>query len=113
MTVDDLLEGKPKSVEKTLKKLIREVKKLGDVRVDVVKTGINLGGRSHFGMVFVLKSGVKLEFVLDRKIDDPRFAKVWPEPMPGMFAYRVKLTDVKDVDKKVLAWLREAHSLKS
>ncbi len=113
MTVNDLLEGKPKSVEKTLKKLIKEVKELGDVNVDVVKTGINLGGRSHFGMVFVQRSGVKLEFALERKIDNPRFAKVWPEPMSGMFAHRVRLTEEEDVDEQLLDWLKEAYSLKA
>jgi hypothetical protein len=113
MTVDDLLENKPKIVERTLKKLIKEAKRLGDVNIDVVKTGINLGARSHFGMIFVLKSGVKLEFVLDREIDDRRFTKVWPEPMSGKYAYRVKLTEERDVDKQLLGWLKESYKLSS
>jgi hypothetical protein len=113
MTVDDLLEDKPENVGRTLKKLITEVKKLGDVTVDTVKTGINLGARAHFGMIFVQKSGINLEFELDRKIDDPRFAKVWPELMTGNYAYRVKLTKEEDVDKKLLGWLKKAYSLKS
>jgi hypothetical protein len=113
MEVDDLLEDKPNRVGRTLKKLIKEAKKLGDVNVDVVKTGINLGARSHFGMIFVMKSGVKLEFVLDRQVDDPRFAKAWPIPISGRFAYRVKLTEEKDVDKRLLGWLKESYKLSS
>jgi hypothetical protein len=113
MTIDDLLEDKPKDVERTLKKLLREVKNLGDVNVDVVKTGINLGARAHFAMVFVKKSGLNLEFALNRKVDDPKFAKVGTEFMSGMYAYRVKLVEEEDVDDQVLGWLKEAYSLKS
>jgi hypothetical protein len=113
MTIDDLLADKPKEVERTLKKLLKEAEKLGDVNVDVVKTGINLGARAHFGMVFVKKSGLNLEFALNRKVDDPRFAKVGQEFMSGMYAYRVKLTKEEDVDDQLLGWLKEAYSLKS
>ena len=36
------------------------IEKFGQIRIDVVKTSINIGGKSHFSTAYILKKSIKL-----------------------------------------------------
>lgn len=69
------------------------------IHVDAVKLAINLGAKSHFGMVYVLKDRMRLEFNLDHKIDDSRIDKV--EKIGPQYVHSVSLTGKSDVDRQL------------
>jgi hypothetical protein len=58
----------------------------------------------------VLKDGIRIGFVLGRKLADRRILKAsWVGG--SKYAHSVKLTSPDDVDAQLLAWLGEAYRL--
>ena len=86
----------------------RKLRQNGPVRVDAVKSGINLAGKSHFGEVHVLRDSLNLTFVLNRKIDNPRIRRV-QKITEKTYTHNVNLKEPSDVDEELLNWLNEAN----
>ena len=106
-SVDAHFQGK--SDQKALfDALLAKLEDFGPVRVDAVKTSINLIANHHFGAVTVLKEGLRLGFVVHRPLASPRILRT--EPLGGnKYGYTVKLNNVADIDAELLAWLKEAY----
>jgi hypothetical protein len=84
----------------------------GPLRVDAVKTSINLIAKHHLGGARVLKNGLQIGFVLGRKLADRRILR--SEWVGGSkYAHSVRLTSPGEVDAQLLGWLREAYELAS
>jgi hypothetical protein len=82
------------------------------MRVDAVKTSINLIGRAHFGAVQVRKAGLTVGILLARRLEHPRIFR--HEEAGGRWvAHRVRINRPEDLDDEVLGWLAEALALKS
>ncbi len=112
LSVDALFEGKPQELRETFGKIIQRLQDDGSiVRVDASKSSVNLAGRSHFGGVRVLKDGLDVGFVLDRKITNPRIRKT-QKITNTIFAHNVTLKKPSDVDPELMSWLKEAYSLR-
>jgi hypothetical protein len=75
ISVDDHFKGKHKRLRAIFDRLYRELMQFGSVRVDAVKTGINLARDSHFAMVFIKNDWINLDFDLKRELISPRFEK--------------------------------------
>ena len=73
--VQDHFKGKPLALKETFDRLIKQARRLGPVETDAVKSLITLSGQYHFGVVYVLKNSLTIEFVLERKISDERIVK--------------------------------------
>lgn len=90
--------------------LVGKLEGFGPVRVDAVKTGINLGNKVHFAEVKVRKNWINVSFVLGRVIDHPKIAKS-DVLTPTMVDHRVKVSSLDELDDTLLGWLREAYDL--
>jgi hypothetical protein len=109
--VDDHFRGKPAWMREAFDKLLARVGEFGPVRVDAVKSGINLGGRAHFAMVFPRKSFMDMELILPRPVSDSRIQRD-QKAGESMYIYTLRLTSQADVDPQLLSWLREAYTLR-
>ena len=108
ISVDDHFEDRPERLRDTFDKLLGELRRLGEIRVDAVKMGINLARRSHFAMVFVKRDWINLEFTVKRKLESPRFERAF-RIYEDNFGYRVRLREPGDVDGELLGWLKMAY----
>lgn len=104
-------QGKPSCLKATFDYLLEKLKEFGPIRIDSVKTAINLAARAHFCMVYVQKNSMKLEFLSDRAIKDERIIRD-QKIHDNAYIYFVKLSKIEDVDAQLLAWLKEAYILK-
>jgi len=92
--------------------LVRRLRKLGPVKVDPVKTSINLTARHHFGAVTVRGTFLRLGFLSDRRIEDRRIVHI-ERLGPEKFGHSVVLESVADLDAVVMDWLAAAYWFRS
>ncbi len=91
---------------------MQKVGKFGHVRVDAVKTSINIAAKSHFAGVQVLKTSLKLGFMCDRSLDDQRILSS-QQLADTNLSHTVSLAQEADVDAQLLCWMRHAYCLRS
>jgi hypothetical protein len=82
----------------------------GDVRIDPVKTAINLGALVHFAEVWVQAKALRIGFALGRELSSPRVKKI--VTTPGMYLYQVRVGQLSEIDPELTEWLREAFRFK-
>lgn len=108
---NDHLNDKETVVKKIYDRLIIELKKFGQLKIEPKKTSIHLGNRFGFAGVYTRQNYINLEVHLNYKLTSKRVAKV-EQASANRFHHIIKLTSEKDVDKELLNWLREAYELK-
>ena len=74
--LDEHFRGRNPDLRGTFNVLVRRLRKLGPVKVDPVKTSINLTARHHFAAVTVRGTFLRLEFLSDHRIEDPRVVHI-------------------------------------
>lgn len=78
------------------------------MRADAVKTSVNLAARHHFGAVHPGKDGLRVGFLLRRKVEDSRIIRhEWAGG--DRWGHQVRLTGPNDIDDQLLGWLKEAY----
>jgi hypothetical protein len=91
--------------------LLRFVRQIGSVRVNVTKTRISFQRRVRFaGVAAVRKDALIADFWLKRRIHSPRFGRVEFIP-PDNYVYQFRLEQSSELDAEVERWLREAYQL--
>ena len=110
-TVESHFEGKPPELREAFDSLLAELRRLGPIRTDAVKSSINIAGRAHFAAVRPLRDCLNVGFVLGRRLDDPRLTRA-EQLGPSLYGYRVKVRRADDLDEQLLGWLAEAYALK-
>jgi hypothetical protein len=83
------------------------LRSLGEVHVEAVAVGIFLKRNGGFVELRPLTRWVALSFPLDRRLDDPRIARV-PVRSGSRWYHVVNLRDAVDVDDQVRDWLSQA-----
>lgn len=107
----DHLKDKETVVSATYKKLIDNLEKFGPLKIEPKKTSIHLGNRFGFAGVYTRSNYINLEVHLNHKLTSKRIVKV-EQASPNRFHHTIKLSSVKDIDKELLGWLKEAYDLK-
>ena len=92
--------------------LVRRLRKVGPVKVDPVKTSINLTARHHFGAVTVRGTFLRLGFLSDHRIEDQRIVHI-ERLGPAKFGHSVVVESVADVDDVVMDWLAAAYRFRN
>ena len=111
-SVENHFEFKNFRLSETFEVLLAKLGKLGPLRIDAVRSSINLISKYHFGGVQVHRDHLTIGFlskqtIIDRKIH--RADKVGPQK----FIHFVKIRGPHDVDKKLMNWLSKAYHLQA
>jgi hypothetical protein len=110
--VEDHFRGKGAAVRAIFDRLIQELRTIGPVRVDAVKTSINLINKHHFGGVRVRRNYLRVGFLANVPIHSPRI--VHSESLgPGRVAQSVEIRSVEEIDHELLGWLAQAYGQQS
>ena len=88
------------------------MRKFGPLRVDAVKSTINLVSKYHFGGIAVRTSYLRLGFLSDRAIAHPRVVRTERAGTSKVVNY-VLLRSPRDVNRELVGWLRQAHQMQS
>jgi hypothetical protein len=92
--------------------LIRKLQKTGPLRIDAVKTSINLISRHHVGGISVRRGYLRLGFLARKPIARARI--VHREILgPNRVGHVVVVSSKKDVDAELLEWLSDAQRVQS
>lgn len=110
--VDHHFRGKNPRLRKTYDLLIKRLRQLGPLRVDAVKSSINLASKYHFGGVSVRKDTLRLGFLSDEVIEHPRILRT-ERLGPRRVGHVVALRSAEDVDGRLMSWLKKAYTLQS
>jgi len=105
------LQDKEPIVSKIYYKLIKELQKFGQLKIEPKKTSIHLGNRFGFAGVYTRKDYINLEIHLNYKLTSDRVTKV-EQASANRFHHIIKITKPQDIDKELLLWLKEAYELK-
>jgi len=92
--------------------LLIRLRRFGPLRVDAVKTSINLVSKYHFSGVAVRKDHLRLSFLSDAPIHDPRIIQTL-RLGPKSTAHWVILRCPAELSKDLMGWLMKAHALQS
>ena len=92
--------------------LVSRLRKLRSLRIDAVKSSINLASRYHFGGVAIKRNYLRIGFLAEEIIDDERIVRV-EKVGPRRIAHTVIVRSPDDLDDTVMGWLGNAYRLQS
>jgi hypothetical protein len=110
--VDDHFHGRSPELRGLFDALRAKLERSGPLRVDAVKSTINLISTHHFGGIAVRRDHLRVGFILDHAIDAGRIARV-ERVGPRRFSHHIVLRSPADLDAEVLAWLAESQALQA
>jgi hypothetical protein len=90
--------------------LLAAIKPLGEFREEVKKTSIHLVRGSAFAGVHPRKNALMLTIKADQPIKSARVAKA-EQVSKNRWHLDVKLAASSDIDRELLAWLRQAYEI--
>lgn len=104
------LANKPPRILAIYDKLVAEVERFGDVRIEAVKTAIQIRTSSTFLSVKVKRNHVEVEFQLASKVDRYPVYRNF-QISKNRFLHSAVLEDPDDLDAGMIDMLREAYDL--
>ncbi len=110
-TVKQHFENKPKSILLIYEKLLRELRKFGEVKESPNNSSIHLVNKYGFAGVYTRGKYILLHIHLSKQLDSVRFEKI-EQISKNRFKHVVKLNSLSDIDKELLNWLKQAYELK-
>lgn len=111
-TIKSHFEGKDAVTENIYERLLKAVKKFGQVAEDPKKTSIHLVNKTAFAGIATRNRAIVLTIKSDRALSNPRIHKT-QQTSARRFHHEVKLNSVADVDSELLGWLKNAFELSS
>lgn len=109
---DDLLEAQYKGKEHLKPihdKLVEAIKKLGeDIEFVPKKANVSVRRKNQFALIQP-STKTRMDLGLKIKGKEPAGRLETSGPFGAMCSHRVQLTDVKDVNKEVIGYLKEAY----
>ncbi len=109
-SVADHFVDKDPSVQKLYDGLIAVLRQFGPIREEAKKTSIHLVNVSALVGVEVRKTCLVLNIKSDHKIKGSRIEKT-EQISAGRFHHIVKISSMKDLDKELCGWLKDAYEL--
>ncbi len=109
---DDLITsqyaGKKSDLKPIYDALIAAVTKFGDVEVSPKKAYVSLRRAKQFA-IFQPSTATRLDVVIKLKDVDPAGRLEASGSFNSMVSHRVRVESLKNVDKKLVGWLRQAY----
>jgi hypothetical protein len=105
--LDEIYSGPKAGFRPIHEKLIAEINKFGEYEVAPKKGYVSLRRKKQFAMIGP-KTNTRFEVGINAK-DFNQNARLLEQPQGSMCNYVVNITDAKDVDSELIAWLRSAY----
>ena len=107
---DDLFTNKPSSVKEIYTKLLEGCQEFSTIEIDTTKSCIYFVDSNRYLVVKPQKTGLIIEFVLNRNVDVFPVIKII-EIAKFRFAHRVMLESSDALNEEVMSWIEEAYRI--
>jgi hypothetical protein len=107
--LDQHFTGRPPALRQAFDAFVAAAEDNGPLTINATKSRITLQVRMRFAAVEPRRDHLRAHLVLKRQIDHPRLAVEHLEP--HYYAHRFRLTQARDVDDELRAWLAEAYQV--
>lgn len=104
--LDEMYSGTKAHMRPIHEKLMKEINKFGEFEIVPKKGYVSLRRKRQFVMIGP-KTNTRFEVGINAK-DLKKNARLLEQPKGSMCNYIVNLSDVKEVDSELIAWLRSA-----
>ena len=112
MKVEDLFINLPPIIRNMYDELLQKCSEFNKIRTDTTKSCIYfLEGHDRYLAIKPRKSGIILEFILNRKEDVFPVINIF-EISKNQIVHRIMLDSIDDINDQVLDWIRDAYLLK-
>lgn len=108
LTIREHLRGKNPEVVALYKRFEAIVRRCGPVTLAAVKTRIGFKARMTFAAVVLKQRWLDAHVCLARRRKHPRFTRI-ESFSPRNHVHQFRIHSLKELDKEVLGWLREAY----
>lgn len=105
--LDEIYTGAKAGFRPIHEKLMKEINKFGEFEIAPKKGYVSLRRKKQFAMIGP-KTNTRFEVGINAK-DFKTNARVLEQPKGSMCNYVVNLTDAKEVDAELVAWLESAY----
>jgi hypothetical protein len=105
--LDEIYSGAKADFRPIHEKLIKEIDKFGEFEVAPKKGYVSLRRKKQFAMIGP-KTNTRFEVGINGK-DFRKNARLSEQPKGSMCNYIVSLTDVREVDAELVAWIKSAY----
>lgn len=105
--LDEIYSGAKAHMRPIHEKLIREINKFGEFEIAPKKGYVSLRRRKQFAMIGP-KTNTRFEVGINVR-DFKKSARLLEQPKGSMCNYIVNLTDPKEVDPELVAWIKAAY----
>ncbi|MBI5943919.1 MAG: DUF4287 domain-containing protein [Chloroflexi bacterium] len=104
--LDEIYSGAKAGFRPIHEKLMTEINKFGEFEIVPKKGYVSLRRKKQFAMIGP-KTNTRFEVGINAK-DLKKNARLLEQPKGGMCNYIVNVTDAKDVDAELVAWIKSA-----
>lgn len=108
--LEDHFAGKPAAVRELFDALVALLEQCGPLIILPEKTRIAFQVRMSFAAVSIRRTHLVGHFVLARRLDSPRFARVQTFS-PRNHLHQFRLTSPAELDEEFARWAREAYEV--
>jgi hypothetical protein len=108
--VDEHLRDKSPEVVALFEKLMRELRRLGEIALNPVKTSIQIRAGATFLSIRVKKDHLEIDFQLDREVKEFPVYRAVRVSKSRVLHFAV-LESPGDIDEQLVGWLRESYEL--
>ena len=105
--LDEIYSGVKAGFRPVHEKLMNEIEKLGEFEIVPKKGYVSLRRKKQFAMIGP-KTNTRFEVGINAK-DLKKNSRLAEQPKGSMCNYIVSLTDVKEVDAELIAWIKSAY----
>jgi hypothetical protein len=105
--LDEIYRGTKAGFRPIHEKLIEEISRFGEFEIAPKKGYVSLRRKKQFAMIGP-KTNTRFEVGINAK-DLPGSARLLEQPKGSMCNYIVHLTDAKEVNPEMIAWLKSAY----
>jgi hypothetical protein len=112
LSVADHFRGKAPQLRRLFESLRRSLSRTGPLRLDAVRSSINLVSGHHFGGVAVRRDHLRVGFLADHEIKSARISRV-ERVGPRRVAHHVSVYSTNDLDDELLGWLADAQAMQA
>ena len=105
--LDEIYTGPKAGFRPIHEKLMKEIEKFGEFEIVPKKGYVSLRRKKQFAMIGP-KTNTRFEVGINAR-DFKKNKRLLEQPKGGMCNYIVNLTDAKEVDSELIAWIKSAY----
>ena len=112
VNIDSIFSERPKIIRELYEELFIKCASFVRIKIDTTLSCIYFTDKNRFLVIKPQKSGLIIEFILNRREDIFPVIKI-VQISKNQFAHRLKLESSENINDQMIGWIKEAYDLKN